>query len=84
MCSTYNKGKCVIAERFIRTLKNKIFKYMSSISKNIGKLDDMVNKYKNMYHSTIKVKPGDVKSRTYIDFNKKIIKKILNLKMVIM
>ena len=84
MCSTYNKGKCVVAERFIRTLKNKIFKYMSSISKNIGKLDDMVNKYKNMYHSTIKVKSGDVKSRTYIDFNKKIIKKILNLKMVIM
>ena len=72
MYSTHNEGKSVIAERFIRTLKNKIYKYMTSISKNvyIDKLDDIVNKYNNTYHSTIKMKPVDVKSNTYIDFNK--------------
>ena len=48
MYSTHNKGKSVIAERFIRTLKNKIYKYMTSVSKNVytDKLDDIVNKYK--------------------------------------
>ena len=58
MYSTNNEGKSVIAERFIRTLKNKIYKYMTSISKNvyIDKLDDIVNKYNNTYHSTIKIK----------------------------
>ena len=71
--STYNQGKSVVAGRFIRTLKNKIYKYMTSISKNmhIHKLDDTVNKYNNTYHSLIKMKPLDVKSSTYIDFNKK-------------
>ena len=66
MYSTHNEGKSVIAERFIRTLKNKIYKYMTSISKNvyIDKLDDIVNKYNNAYHSTIKLKPVDVKSNT--------------------
>ena len=46
---------------------------MTSITKNIyiNKLDDIVNKYKNTYHSTIKMKPVDVKSSTYIDFDKK-------------
>ena len=54
--STHNKRKLVIAERFIRTLKNEIYKYMTSVSKNvyIDKLDDIVNKYSNTYHSTIK------------------------------
>ena len=72
MYSTHNEGKSVVAERFIRTLKTKIYKYMTSISKNvyIDKLDDIVNKYNNTYHSTIKMKPVDVKSNTYIDFNK--------------
>ena len=62
MYSTYNEGKSVVAERFIRTLKNKIYKYMTSISKNvyIDKLDDIVNKYNNTYHSTIKIKPVDI------------------------
>ena len=48
MYSTYKEEKTVIAERFIRTLKNKIYKYMTSISKNvdIDKLDDIVNKPK--------------------------------------
>ena len=56
MYSTNNEGKSVIAERFIRTLKTKIYKYMTSISKNvyIDKLDDIVNKYNNTYLSTIK------------------------------
>ena len=74
MYSTNNEGKSVIAERFIRTLKNKIYKYMTSISKNvyIDKLDDIVNKYNNTYHRTIKMKPVDVKLSTYIDSSKEI------------
>ena len=74
MYSTHNEGKSVAAERFIRTLKNKVYKYMTSISKNmyIDKLDDVVNKYNNTYHSTIKMKPVDVKSNTYINFSKKV------------
>ena len=57
----YAIGKCIVAERFIRTLKNKICKYMTLISKNlyINKLDEMVNKYKNTCHRTIKMKPVD-------------------------
>ena len=66
---TRNEGKSVIAERFIRTLKNKIDKCMTSVSKNvyIDNLDDIVNEYNNAYHSTIKMKPVDVKSNTYIN-----------------
>ena len=73
MYSTHNEGKLVIAERFIRTLKNKIYKYIASISKNIyiDKLDDIVDKYNNTYHSIIKMKPIDVKSSTYIDSSRK-------------
>ena len=74
MYSTHNEGKSVIAERFIRTLKNKIYKYMTSISKHvyIGELNDIVNKYNNIYHSTIKMKPVNVKSSTYISSSKEI------------
>ena len=81
MYSTHNGGKSVVAERFIRTLKNNIYKYMTSILKNvyIDKLDDIVNKYKNTYHRTIKIKPVNIKSSTYIDFNKE--NKDLNLKL---
>ena len=84
--STNNEGNSVVAERFIRTLKNKIYKYMTSVSKNvyIDNLANIVNKYSNTYHSTIKTKPVDVKSSTYIDFDKNMIRKILNLKLVIM
>ena len=69
--STHNEGKSVVAERFIRTSKNKIYKHMTSISKNvyIDKLDDAVNKCNNTYHSTIKMKPVNVKSSKYIDIN---------------
>ena len=74
MYSTNNEGKSVISERFIRTLKNKIYKYMTSISKNvcIDKLDDIVKKYNSIYHRTIKMKPVDVKDNTYIDFKKEV------------
>ena len=72
MYSTQNEGKSVVAERFIRTLKNKVYKYMTSTSKNvyIDKLGDIVNKYNNTYHTTIKMKSVDVKSSIYIDSNK--------------
>ena len=74
MYSTHNDGKSVVAERFIRTLKNKIYKYMTSMPKNayINKLDDIVNKYNNTYHRAIKIKPVDVKPSTYIDSSKEI------------
>ena len=85
MCSTHNEGKSVVAERFIRTLKSKIYKYMTSISKivYINNLDDIVNEYNNTYHTTIKMKPIDVKDNTYINTSKKINYKDPNLKLVI-
>ena len=72
MYSTHNEGKSVVAERFIRTLKSKIYKYTTSISKNvyIDKLDDIVDEYNNTYHTTIKMKPADVKDNTYINADK--------------
>ena len=72
MYSTHNERKSVVAERFIRTLKNKIYKYMTSISKNmyIDNLDDIVNKYNNIYYSAIKMKLVDVKSNTFINSGK--------------
>ena len=74
MYSTNNKGKSVVAERCIRIIKNKIYKYMTSISKNvyIDKLDDIVKKYNNTYYASIKMKPDDVKDNTYIDFKKEV------------
>ena len=74
MYSTHNEGKSVVAERFIRTLKSKICKYMTSISKNvyIDKLDDIVNEYNNTNHTTIKMKPTDVKDNAYINTSKNI------------
>ena len=68
------EGKSVVAERFIRTLKSKIYKCMTSISKNvyIDKLDDIVDEYNNTYHTTIKMKPADVKDNTYINDDKEI------------
>ena len=72
MYSIHNDGKSAVAERFIRSLKTKVYKYMTSILKNvyINKLDDIVNKYNNTQHRTIKMKPVDVKDNTYIDSNK--------------
>ena len=77
MYSTFNEGKSVVAERFIRTLKNKLYKHMTATGKNVyyNVLDDIVNKYNNAKHSTIKMKPKDVKNdnkKVYIDeYNKK-------------
>ena len=65
MYSIHNEGKSVVAERFIRTLKTKIYKYMTSVSKNvyIDKLDDIVDNYNTTYHRTIKMTPTDVKDK---------------------
>ena len=78
MYSAHNEGKSVVAERFIRTLKNKIYKYKTSISKNvyIDELDDIVNKYHNTYDGKIKW--------NLLTLVKKLIIKILNLKLVIL
>ena len=77
MYSTHNEEKYVGAERFIRTLKNKINKYVTSISKNvyIDKLDDIVNEYNNTYHGKLKLNPIDVKISTYINIDKEFIDK---------
>ena len=74
MYSTHNEGKSVVAGRFIRTLKSKINKHITSISKNmyIDKLDDIVDEYNNTYHTTIKMKPINVKDNTYINTDKEI------------
>ena len=71
MYSTYNEGKSAVAERFIRTLKNKIFKDMTAVSKNISfyVLTDIVNKYNNTVHRTIKMKPIDVTFDSYAEYN---------------
>ena len=71
MYSTYNQGKSIVAERFIRTLTNKISKQMRAISKNIYSdvLHDIVNKYNDRVHRTIKMKPIDVRSDSYTEYN---------------
>ena len=74
MYSIHNEGKSVAAERFIKTLKNKICKYMILISKNVytDKLDDIIDQYNNTYHRTIKMEPIGVKDNTYINFEKEV------------
>ena len=74
MYSVHNEGKSVVAERFIRTLKNKIYKYMTSITKNVNihKLCDIVDEFNNTYHRSIKIKPADIKDDTYFDFEKEL------------
>ena len=64
MYSTFNEGKSLAAERFIRTLKNKLYKHMTATGKNVyyDVLDNVVNEYNNTKHSTIKMKPKDVKN----------------------
>ena len=72
--STHNEEKSVAAERFIRSIKNKIYKHMTSISKNayIDKLYDIVNEYNDAKRRTTKMKPIDLKDNTYIDFGKEV------------
>ena len=71
MYSTFNEGKSVVAERFIRILKNKIYKHMAAISKNIyfDVLDDIVDEYNNTYHKTIKMKSVDVGNDSFAEYN---------------
>ena len=71
MYSACNEGKSVVAERFIRALKNKIFKHMAAISKNIcfDVLDKIANKCNNTVHRTIKMKPIDVTFDPYAEYN---------------
>ena len=71
MNSTYKEGKSVVAERFIRTLKNKIYKHMTATSKNVyfDVFDDIIDNYNNTYHANIKMKPIDVKSNSYTEYN---------------
>ena len=74
MYSTFNEGKSVVAERFIRTLKNKLHKHMTATGKIVyyNVLDDIVNEYNNIKHNTIKMKPKGIKddnNRVYIDEN---------------
>ena len=77
MYSKSNEAKFVFAERFVRTLKNKIFKHMTAISKNVyfDVLDDIVNKYNNSVHRTIKMKPIDVTNHSFAESNEESNKK---------
>ena len=71
MYSTFNEEKSVVSERFIRRLKNKIFKHMTAISKNVyfDVLEDIVNKYNNTVHRTIKMKPINVTDDSFAEYN---------------
>ena len=82
MFSIFNEGKSVVAERFIRTLKNKIFKHMTAISKNVyfDVLNDIVNKYNNTIHRTIKMKPIDVTDDSFAEYNEDFNKKVPKFK----
>ena len=69
MYLTQNKGKSVVAERFIKNLKNKIYKHMTAVSKHVlyDVLDDYVDIYNNTYHNSIKIKLVDIKSDSYAE-----------------
>ena len=71
VCIQHTEGKSVVAERFIRTLKNKIYKHMTVISKNVyfDVLDDIVDEYNNTYDKTIKMKPVDVGDDSFAEYN---------------
>ena len=77
MYSTFNEGKSVVAERFIKTFKNKIYKHMTTIGKNVyfNDLDDIVKKYSNTVHSSIKMKPKDVTDDSFVEYSEETNKK---------
>ena len=77
MYSTFNEGKSVVAERFIKILKNKIYKLMTTIGKNVyfNDLDDIVKKYNNTVHSSTKMKPKDVTDIKYVEYSEETNKK---------
>ena len=70
MYATHNEGKSVVAERFIRTLQNKICKHMTAVSKSVyfDVLNDIADKYNNTYHKTIKTKPINFKPHSYAEY----------------
>ena len=70
--STQNEEKSVVVERFIRTLKNKIYKHITAVSENVYRMDDIINEYNNTYHRTIKMKPSEAKDNIYIDSFKEV------------
>ena len=72
MYFTHNEGKSFVNERFIKTLKNKIYKHMTAISKNVyfDVLNDIVDEYNNTYHRILKMKPIDVKNNSFAKYNK--------------
>ena len=82
MYSTHNEGKSLVAERFIRTFKNKSYNHIKAVSKSlyIDELYDIVNEYNNTYHRTIKMKPIEVKDNTYIEYIKDVNDKDPNFK----
>ena len=82
MYSVNNKGKSVLAERLIKNLKKKIFKHMTAVSKNVyfDVLDDIVDKYNNTVYRTIKIKPIDVTSNCYAEYNEDSNEKVLKFK----
>ena len=82
MYSTHNEGKSVLAERFIKALKNKIYKHMTYIGKNVyfNVLDDIVKKYNNTVHGSNKIKPKDVTDNSFVEYSEETNKKVLNLK----
>ena len=82
MYSTYNEGKSAVAERFVRTLKNKVYKYITAVSKNVyfEVLNDTVDEYNNKYQRTIKMKRTDVKSDSFAEYNEESNEKDPNLK----
>ena len=84
MYSTYNEGKSIVTERFIRTLKNKIFKDMTATSKNLyfDVLDDIADKYKNTVHRTITMKAIDITGDSYGEYNEDSNKKDPKFKVV--
>ena len=77
MYLTFNEGKSVVAERFIKILKNKIYKHMTTIGKNVyfNDLDDIVKKYNNTVHSSIKMKPKDVTDNSFVEYSEETNKK---------
>ena len=77
MYSTFNEGKSIVAERFIKTLKNKIYKHMTTIGKNVyfDVLDDIVEKYNNTVHSSLKMKPKDITDIKYVEYSEETNKK---------
>ena len=71
MYLTFNEGILVAVERFMKTLKNKIYEHMTTIGENVyfNDLDDIVKKYSNTVHSSIKMKPKDVADDSFVEYS---------------